>query len=160
MEWGTFLTVIFALYLAWYGLNFLIDLLNAGKSKIQTEQAVHYNVQDFLRDEEPAQEVNWRDFDDTVVPVLTPVTEKATPEEPTSGGTAPQVTAPAPVSTPEPTPAAQNAPISNPADDWASDIDKEEEIIRIPVQGQPIPVADFIQSFKDNAKSKAAIVFS
>jgi len=157
MEWGTFLTVIFALYLVWYGFNFLIDIMATGKPGIQTEQAVQYNVHDFLKEEELAQEVKLSEYDKPVA-VINPNVENPTPEAPNSGGITQHITAP--VSTPAPTTKAQEYPMSDPLDDWASAIDQEEEIINIPVQGQPIPVMDFIQSFKDDAKSKAAQIFS
>lgn len=161
MEWGTFTTVIFALYLVWYGFNFLIDLIGGASRQAQTEQNIQYNVSDFLVEEEPAQQVNINDYTEPVVNI-SPAAEATTPDVPNSGGAAQHeaMSISASIPTATITPVTVDHPITNPLDDWASVIDQEEESIEIPVQGTPIPVMDYIQSFKNQAKSQAAQVFS
>ena len=155
MEWGTLITIVVAVYLVWYGLNFLLDLFIGGKPKIQPEQGVQYNLNDLMAEEEQARVVHEKDYEEPAVMVY-PAAVAPSPDVPNSGGS-PQSTA-----APDPTPASdtQEQPISTLLEDWASWQDQEEKVIEISIQGQPIPVIDFIQSFKNEAKYQAASIFS
>jgi len=163
MEWGIFITVIVAIYLVWYGFNFLFDLFIAGKPKTEATGGIHYKMSDLMAEEEKAQVVSQADYEPRTVEVHK--TDAPTPKAPDASdipaangsgqSTAlPLAAAPPPVPT---EPAREKQPETN---DWAAHLDQEEEIIEIPVQGQPIPVMDFIQSLKNEAKNEAqSIVF-
>lgn len=157
MEWGTLVTAIVAIYIVWYGINFLFDLFVAGKPIIQPDQGVQYNLSDLIGEEEQAQEVSAADFENKTVSISALTSEAPTSDLPNNGGTTPVAALKSAII---PTSAVEEEFINNSSDDWASVLDQEEEIIDIPVQGQPVSVTDFLLSFKDEAKNKAASVFS
>jgi len=157
MEWGTLVTTVLAIYIVWYGINFLFDLFIGGKPKIQTDQGVQYNLSDLMGEEEQAQEVSTADFENKTVSISTPAPVAPTSDLPNISGSNP-VAASEPANIPAPVLPEEN--IINSSDDWASSLDQEEVIIDIPVQAQPVIVPDYLLSFKDDAKNKAASVFS
>ena len=135
MEWGNFITVMIAIYLAWYGFNFLFDLFVAGKPPVAAASGIHYRVSDLMAEEEKAQLVHKADYEEKAVDVHQ--TEPPVP--------------PPPAAAAEPAPQAE-------ADDWASVIDQEEpaaDRIAIPVQGQAVSVTAYLQSLRDQAKLEA-----
>ncbi|QMU26570.1 hypothetical protein [Adhaeribacter radiodurans] len=151
MEWGNFLIAIVAVYLAYYGLNFLFDLLIAGGPKLPTAPATQYNVRDLMDEEEPAQVVEAKDYEDKLVDIrpisFAPISSDNSANDGT-GSSISDARIPEPV-TVEP------VDFSN---DWASEIDQEETIIEIPIQGQALSVSDFLKSLKDEAKLETATI--
>lgn len=155
MEWGTFIPVIVALYLAWFGFNFLFDLFIGGKPRVQTEDGVQYNISDLMGEEESAQPVSESDYEPK--PVAVYKTEAPTPP------VAPDATdGPIAAEHELDTPAASNEPVPQMPgedDDWDSPIHEDlEDKLNLPVQGQPIQIADFIQSLRDKAKLESASI--
>lgn len=154
MEWGTFITVIIAVYLVWFGLNFLYDLFIGGKPKLETSDGIHYNMSDLMAEEEKPQAVSQNDFEHKSVEVH----KTAAPAAPVSsdGDSSGQSFA-LPLAPKAPAPIAPEPLMSE--DDWAGDLEEEsEEKIDIPVQGQPMPVSAFIQSLKDQAKAETSAI--
>ncbi|QNF31346.1 hypothetical protein HUW51_00900 (plasmid) [Adhaeribacter swui] len=162
MEWGTFLTVVAAVYLLYYGLISISDLLSGSKPKTSPELGTQYDISDLVGLEEPAKIIDEKDYQEPLAAVV-PVAKAPVPvpEPVNAGGHSPET----PGDSPPPQPAYQE-PV--PAPDWAAELDEEiilaetnqETIISIPVQGQPLSVTEFLQSFRSDAKSQAASIFS
>jgi hypothetical protein len=162
MEWGTFIPVIIAVYLAWFGLNFLYDLFIGGKAKVQTESGITYNMSDLMAEEEKPQVISQKDFEHKTVEVHktdTPLPAAPVASDADSSGQNLAL----PLAPKAPDPVAPEAPM--PEDDWAGDLEREaepekkpEEKIDMLVQGQPVPVNDFIQSLKDQAKAETSAI--
>ncbi|PSR51930.1 hypothetical protein AHMF7605_28900 [Adhaeribacter arboris] len=151
MEWGNFLIAIVAVYLAYYGLNFLFDLLIAGGPKLPTGPATQYNVRDLMDEEEPAQVVEAKDYEDKLVdirPISFPPISSDNSAGDGSGSSISDARVPEPVTV-------ETMDYSN---DWASEIDQEETNIEIPIQGQALSVSDFLKSLKDEAKLETATI--
>ncbi|KAA5539137.1 hypothetical protein [Adhaeribacter rhizoryzae] len=155
MEWGNFITVIIAIYLAWYGFNFLFDLFVAGRPKIAATAGIHYKVSDLMAEEEKAQLVHKADYEEK--PVEVHQTEPPVPSSSVAtnasaadnAGQNSEILATPAVA--EPAPPAE-------AEDWASVIDQEEpaaDRIEIPVQGQAVSVTAYLQSLRDQARLEA-----
>jgi len=150
MEWGNFLIVIVAIYVAWYGLNFLYDLFIGSGPKPQIEASTHYNIRDLAANEEPATIINEADYEEKMVDV------RPTPIVPISSDTS-TGDGPAQNLSDFHLPALGPTAVEYPTD-WASEIDQEEQIIEIPVQGQPLSVSDFLKTLKDEAKTETATI--
>ena len=148
MEWGNFITVIAAIYLAWFGFNFLFDLFIGGKPKVQTEEGVLYNIGDLMGEEETPVQIHEDDYKEA--PVAIHKTEDAPAATEGSGR---QV---------ENNPVEELTPVAvDDTPDWADNIDQDEHMedkIDIPVQGQPVSVMDYINILKAEAKAESTTI--
>lgn len=179
MEWGTFLTVVSALYLAYYGINFLYDMFVGGKPQVVSNAGIQYTVSELVDQQEQAQVISEKDFDDATVMVhhdpdpadspvpAGPLTWNPGAEMPSSADAAAEDLFPEIRQAPSDDP---SVPGGDPAPDPASsmpepfnqtqaDESEESEKIEMQVQGQPMTVSDFLKSFKIEAKSEAQSIF-
>ncbi len=143
MEWGAFTTVIIALYLAWYGFNFLFDLFVGGRPKIAADSSIHYDISELMGEENEPQVVNEADYEEKSVAVH--------PTQP----------APQPKGSSDILPSDSSGqthkvePMDDKVTDWADFPEEAKEVIGIPVQGQPVSVVDFIHALKQESKIEA-----
>ncbi len=164
MEWGTFFTVVAAVYLLYYGLISIYDLLSGSKTKPSAELGTQYDISDLVGLEEPAKTIEEKDYQEPLAAVV-PVAKApaAVADDVNTGGYTPGM----PNNFPLPDSAYQDLLIDNSAPDWAAALEEEapvetttESFITIPVQGQPLSVTDFLQSFRADAKNQAASIFN
>lgn len=161
MEWGTFLQAIVALYLVYYGLNFLYDMfINGGKAKTVQSNAIQYSLGDVMGEEEQAHVVNEKDFDEPLVEIIPTAIDEAEPSQESV-----QYWANEDSQEEE----AEEELLYYQEDEeepYTEDEEEEEplpvreEAIEIPVQGQPISVMDALKLFKMEAQQQAQVVFS
>lgn len=164
MEWGTFITVIIAVYLVYYGFVFLFDLLGGSKSKAPNQAPVHYNISDLVSSEEPAQIIEEKDYQEPLAAVIPVAAAPAANDAPATGGVTLVQSDKLPVTDFQD----QQPPLETAEPDWVVAMEErlenerleKEQIINIPVQGQPVSVTEFLQSFKTDAANKAASIFS
>jgi len=162
MEWGTFLTVVAAVYLLYYGLISIYDLLSGSKTKASSELGTQYDISDLVGLEEPAKTIEEKDYQEPLAAVV-PVAKAPAPDATDTGGYTPEI--PGNLSLPDST--YQESLANTSAPDWAAELEEEpvlettqEEIISIPVQGQPLSVTEFLQCFRADAKNQAASIFN
>jgi len=150
MEWGTFITVIAAIYLAWFGFNFLFDLFIGGKPKVQTQDGVHYNIGDLMSEEDAPVQIREEDYKESPVAIHKTEDTAAPVDAAGSGHQVENISVEA-----LPPVAVDNTP------DWADNIDQDEQMeekIEIPVQGQPVSVMDYINILKAEAKTESTTI--
>ena len=149
MEWGTFLTVIITLYLAYYGIVFLLDLVAKGKTPKVAGGGIEYNLNSLLEEEEVSQVLDVKAF------VEPPVKTHNTPAPAPPAPPAPPVAEPTPAATP---------PVAEEANDDAWDepkqpADKEPEVkqesVKMAVMGEPMPPNNYLKMVREQAMKKA-----